>query len=74
MQNSIAMLSVKEREARLRQSAIMVALCFLAIIAVSVVGLWSILSLGSSVGFYGSLAAVAALTDPMRRHLSTIFD
>ncbi len=68
------MLPVKEREARLRQSAIMVALCFVAIIALTAVGLWAILSAGSSLGFYGSLAAAAALTDPMRRNLSAIFD
>lgn len=74
MQNSMTLLSAAEREARVRRSAIMAALYSIAVLCVAILGIWMLVSLGSSLGFYASLAAGAALTDPLRRNLTEIFD
>ena len=74
MQNSMTILSAAEREARWRRSAIMTALCSIAILGVAVLGIWTLVTFGSSLGFYAALAVGAALTDPLRRNLTEIFD
>lgn len=73
MQNILALTSYNaRRESCARRSATFAALIFIAMIVAFFVGLWMLIAYGSRIGFYGSIAAIAALADPMRRHLHAL--
>lgn len=72
MQNTLTMPSVRERETLARRSAIMTVVYLAAIVATLALGFWSLISFGSGLGFYASIAASAALSDPLRRHLTAL--
>ena len=75
MQNIITLDSVNaHRESCARRSATFAALCFVGMIAALVFGVWTLVVFGSRIGFYGSIAAIAALCDPMRRHLTALLN
>lgn len=72
MQNTISIRSGAGRDSKLRRSSIMTIVYLTAIILVCAAGLWLLLSHGSRVGFYGSIAAASLMADPLRRHLTTL--
>lgn len=75
MQNIITISSVNaRRESRARRSAAFAAIYFVGMIAALILGVWTLIAFGSRIGFYGSIAACAALVDPMRRHLTVLLD
>lgn len=75
MQNIITLNSVNaHRESCARRSATFAALYFVGMIAALIFGVWTLIAFGSRIGFYGSIAAIAALADPFRRHLTALLD
>lgn len=74
MQTTISLRSASEREARLRRSAIMTALCGLGILATIALGLWLMLAFTLPEALYGSIAIAALLSDPLRRNLHEILE
>lgn len=75
MQNIVTLNSVNaRRESCARRSATYAALYFVGMIAALVFGVWTLMAFGSRIGFYGSIAAVAALADPLRQHLTALLD
>ncbi len=75
MQNILALTSANaRRESNARRSATFVALIFIAMIVVLAVGIWTLIAFGFRISFYGSIAVIAALADPMRRHFNALLD
>ena len=73
MQNIITLTSVNaHQESYARRAATFAALCFVGMIAALVFGVWTLVAFGSRIGFYGAIAVIAALADPMRRHLTAL--
>lgn len=74
MQSTIQLPGATEREARLRRSAILSALCGLGILASFGLGLWLMLAFAIPEALYAAIAVGAILSDPLRRHLHQILD
>ncbi len=75
MQNTLLLTSANaRRESDARRSATFAALYFIGMIVALAFGVWTLIAFGSRIGFYGSIAAIAALADPLRRHLTALLD
>lgn len=73
MQNFTSTLSAgRQREAECRRASVMTVIYAVAILATLALGLTAIISFGSRIVFYGSIAGAAALSDPLRKNLSQI--
>lgn len=74
MQQTISIRPAADREARLRRSAILSALYSLGILASVAAGLWLALAFALPEALYASLALAAALSTPLRTHLSHLLN